>query len=371
MRRIDLSAIELTSESAAAAIGTIREPEIGGDLATLGILKDVRVRDASAVVSLEMPVPLFPRHDALRDAVSEKLRALGAGKIEFNMTSLIRGRRAADKGELLPGVKNVVAVASGKGGVGKSTLSVNLALTFSRCGASVGLLDADVYGPSMGMMLGVDERPKPVAEDRILPVNAHDLKLMSMAFLSTEDAPVIWRGPMVHGLVQQFLANVEWGELDYLVIDLPPGTGDAQLTLTQSAPLAGAVIVSTPQDVSLIDARKGLRMFQQVNVPVLGMVENMSYFACPHCNTRTEIFRHGGGRKASEEMGIPFLGEVPIDPEVVLGGDNGTPIVSKNPDSPAARAYEDVAWKTACALARLAAETTEGDSFFIEWEETK
>ncbi len=320
------------------------------------------------IVSLELPTPHFQEHDELQLEIADKLRTLGAAEVSFRINSVIRGKRAADKGDLLPKVKNVIAVASGKGGVGKSTLAVNLALSLSQNGARTGLLDADVYGPSIGMMLGTKEKPQTKGENHILPVEAHGLKVMSMAFFSNDDTPVIWRGPMVHGLIQQFLANVEWGELDYLVIDLPPGTGDAQLTLTQSAPISGAVIISTPQDVSLIDAGKGLRMFQQVNVPVIGIVENMSYFACPHCHEKTEIFRHGGGKQASIDMKIPFLGEIPIDPEVVLGGDQGTPIVSRNADSPAAHAYSNIAYKIATSLARLAMEDQGNDeSFFIDW----
>ncbi len=359
---------QLTAESAQTALADLIVPDFGKDIASLGILKSVRVRDEAALVTLDMPIPLFPEQDQLKHEIAERLRLFGATEIEFQINSVIRGKRPADKSEVLPDVKNVIAVASGKGGVGKSTLAVNLALSLAQHGAAVGLLDADVYGPSIGMMLGLKGTPEAKGENRILPVEAHGIKSMSIALFAGDDMPVIWRGPMVHGLIQQFLTHVVWGELDYLVIDLPPGTGDAQLTLTQSAPLSGAVIVSTPQDVSLIDARKGLRMFQQVNVPVLGMVENMSYFSCPHCQERTEIFRHGGGKSASVEMEIPFLGEVPLDPEVVLGGDGGSPIVSRNADSPAAKAYGSIAYQTAVALAKLALEGLQNEEpFFIEW----
>ncbi|MFH1680235.1 MAG: Mrp/NBP35 family ATP-binding protein [Candidatus Eisenbacteria bacterium] len=252
--------------------------------------------------------------------------------------------------------------------MGKSTVAVNLALALAGTGASVGLLDADVYGPSMGMMLGVQGRPEVTGNNTMRPLEAHGLKIMSISFLTTKDTPVIWRGPMVHGLVYQFLTQVEWGDLDYLVIDLPPGTGDAQLTLTQTAPLAGAVIVTTPQDVSLVDARRGLKMFEQVRVPVLGIVENMSSFVCPHCGGRTDIFGHGGGKKTSRELAVPFLGEVPIDPEVVVSGDSGAPIVSRNPASPAAKSYAEVAERVAAALGRLAVEEgTKSSSFTLRW----
>jgi ATP-binding protein involved in chromosome partitioning len=235
----------------------------------------------------------------------------------------------------LPGVKNMIAVASGKGGVGKSTVAANLALALHARGARVGLMDADIYGPSVPIMMGLHGvDPQKTA----FPMEKYGLRLMSMGFIVKPEQAVIWRGPMVHRAITQFLTDLDWGQLDYLVIDLPPGTGDAQLTLTQTAPLTGAVIVTTPQDVSLIDARKGLEMFRQVRVPVLGIVENMSYFVGDD-GKRYDIFRHGGGRKLAAEAGAPFLGEIPIDPRVAESGDTGEPIVHKHPDSPVARAY--------------------------------
>jgi ATP-binding protein involved in chromosome partitioning len=264
-------------------------------------------------------------------------------QVNIEVGSQIRGRRVGND-SLLQGVKNVIAVASGKGGVGKSTVAANLALALSEWGTSVGLLDADIYGPSMPTMMGLlNEKPTASADGLIEPLRRHDMSVMSMGFLLGDDAPVIWRGPMVHKIIQQFLGQVNWGALDYLVIDLPPGTGDAQLTLTQTAPLSGAVIVTTPQDVSLLDARKGLRMFQQVNVPVLGIVENMSYYLCPHCGDRAEIFRHGGGKKVSEELNVPFLGEIPIESAVAEGGDQGAPVVTHAPESAAADAFRSCA----------------------------
>lgn len=264
----------------------------------------------------------------------------------------------AQDASVLTGVKYIVAVASGKGGVGKSTTAVNLALALKdvRKGARVGLLDADVYGPSMAMMLGVNERPTVTEDRKLIPLDGHGVRVVSMGFLSDPDRPVIWRGPMVHGLLQQFIRDVEWGELDYLVIDLPPGTGDAQLSLSQMIDITGAVIVTTPQDVSLIDARKGLQTFRQLKVPVLGIVENMSYFQCPHCSERTEIFRSGGGRRTAEEIGVPFLGEIPIDPAVVVGGDEGRPIMATDPSSPASEAYRKFAGEVDSKLKLAAGE---------------
>ncbi len=253
----------------------------------------------------------------------------------------------------IPGVKHVLAVASGKGGVGKSTVASNLAVALQQRGLSVGLMDADIYGPSVPTMFGVHEQPEIIdVEGRrmIIPLQRHGLKLMSLGFLQPEDAPVIWRGPLVMKAVRQFLRDVDGRECDVLVIDLPPGTGDAQLTLTQSAPLDGAVIVTTPQDVSLIDARKGLHMFREVDVPVIGIVENMSVFRCPECGHKEHIFREGGGRRTAEELGVPLLGDIPIDPRIAQAGDSGTPTVLANPDSDAARAFGEIAGVVAAKL---------------------
>jgi ATP-binding protein involved in chromosome partitioning len=258
---------------------------------------------------------------------------------------------ASARPNIIPGVKHVIAVSSGKGGVGKSTVSVNLAVALAQSGAKVGLLDADIYGPNIPMMMGVEKTPEQ-QEGKITPAESHGVKLISMGFFVPEETAVVWRGPMVHTAIQQLFRDVLWGELDYLLIDLPPGTGDAQLTLTQLVPLAGAVTVTTPQEVALHDVRKGMMMFQKVNVPLLGIVENMSFFVCGHCGERTEIFSHGGGERAAEKLGIPFLGRVPIDPAIRAGGDTGNPIVVAKPDSPQAKAFREIADKLATALQR-------------------
>ena len=249
--------------------------------------------------------------------------------------------------DLLPGVRHTVAVASGKGGVGKSTVAVNLALGLARLGYRVGLLDADIYGPSIPMMLGLRGRQVEMREKRLLPMEKFGLRLMSLGFLVQDDSPLIWRGPMVHGVVQQFLRDVEWGELDVLVVDLPPGTGDAQLTLTQSIPLSGAVVVSTPQEIALLDARKGLRMFDKVNAPVLGFVENMGAFVCPSCGAEHAIFSKGGVARAAAELGVDLLAEIPLDPAVTPGGDRGIPIVEAAPDSETGRRFLELARRVA------------------------
>jgi ATP-binding protein involved in chromosome partitioning len=270
------------------------------------------------------------------------------------MTSRVVQSPAALAGELLPGVRHMVAVASGKGGVGKSTVAVNLAVALAESGASVGLLDADIHGPSIPIMMGLRTARPGVRDGKLQPLERFGIKMMSVGFIAGEDTPVIWRGPLVGKLVTQFLSDVEWGDLDYLVVDLPPGTGDAQLTLTQVAPLAGAVIVTTPQDVALEDVRRGIRMFETVNVPVLGIVENMAYFVCSSCGARHEIFHHGGGAAAAETFEVPFLGEIPIDPAIREGGDRGVPLVVGHPDSPQTAAFRRVAGELARQLSILA-----------------
>ena len=242
----------------------------------------------------------------------------------------------------IPGVRNIIAVGSGKGGVGKTTVSVNLAIALARLGYKTGLMDADVYGPNVPLMMGVNQPPGAVGE-RIQPLQNYGVKLMSMGFLSPGDKPLVWRGPMLHSVVQQFLRGVDWGELDYLVIDLPPGTGDVQLSLIQTAPVTGAVIVTTPSDVALEDARKAVRMFKEVKVPILGMVENMSFLTCPHCDERIDVFSTGGGRRTAEAMGVIFLGALPLDPHVRIGGDTGKPIATFGPDDKRAKGYYEIA----------------------------
>ncbi|MEK7301022.1 MAG: Mrp/NBP35 family ATP-binding protein [Nitrospirota bacterium] len=253
------------------------------------------------------------------------------------------------KENFIPGVKHVIAVSSGKGGVGKSTVASNLACALALTGAKVGLMDADLYGPNIPMMMGSSKGPEQ-KDGKIVPVENYGVKLISMAYLVPEEAPLVWRGPMVHQYLQAFFRDVLWGDLDYLLLDLPPGTGDVQLSISQMVPLAGAITVTTPQEVALYDVRKGMAMFQKVNVPLLGIVENMSSFVCGHCGERTDIFSHGGGERAAEKLGIPFLGRIPIDPAIRDGGDSGHPIVVGNPASPQAAAFRDMAQKIIAAL---------------------
>lgn len=270
---------------------------------------------------------------------------------EVNSGGMTQDRNQG-KEDLIPNVKHVIAISSGKGGVGKTTVAVNLAVALRLSGATVGLLDADVYGPNIPMMMGVPKPPEQ-QDGKIKPAESHGVKLISMGFFVPEETAVVWRGPMIHTAIQQFLRDVLWGELEYLLIDLPPGTGDAQLTLTQLVPICGAVTVTTPQEVALHDVRKGMMMFQKVNVPLLGIIENMSFFVCGHCGERTEIFSHGGGERAAEKLGVPFLGRIPIDPAIRAGGDSGMPIVVANPASPQAAAFREIAAKLVAQISGM------------------
>jgi ATP-binding protein involved in chromosome partitioning len=347
----------VTESAVLDALRPIVDPDFGKSIVDLGFIKELRIDGGRVSFAIELTTPACPVKSEFERSARERVQALpGVSEVQVTMTANTRGRAAAapEPGAVLPGVKNVIAVASGKGGVGKSTVAINLALALQQSGASVGVMDADVYGPSLPLLTGVHGRPR-AEERRIVPHEVAGLKLMSMGFFLTENSPVIWRGPMVHGLIRQFLTDVEWGQLDYLVVDMPPGTGDAALTLTQQAPLAGALIVTTANELSLIDARKGLLMFEKVQVPVLGIVENMSYFTPPDLPDRKYyIFGQGGGRRIAAELGVEFLGEVPIDPRVVEGGDKGRPIVLDAPDAPAARAFREIAGKVARKLAVLA-----------------
>lgn len=344
------------------ALRKVTFPGMRRDVVSFGFVEKVAV-SAQGVVSVELKVPTQNpgAGEKIRDEVRKALGSVeGATSIEVALQVVVpkspaqaQQRAVMSDSGLLPGVRHVVAVASGKGGVGKSTVAANLAVQLGRQGHRVGLLDCDIYGPSLPTMFGITDRPR-VERNRLLPYEKYGVSLMSLGFLLPNDAPVIWRGPMVMKAIEQMLGDVTWGELDLMVIDLPPGTGDAQLTITQKVPLSGAVIVSTPQDVALIDARKGLQMFRKVNVPVLGIVENMSYFLCPHCGERTDIFKHGGAEAVARELGCPFLGAVPLDGAIVQGGDAGVPIVVAQPDGPHALAFERIAAAVADEVKRRA-----------------
>jgi ATP-binding protein involved in chromosome partitioning len=332
-----------------AALRGVRDPDLHTDVVTLGFVRELVVDDGGRVsFTLELTTPACPAKGLLeRQARDEVLKVPGVTEVRVRLTARVRaaGIRA---GEDMPQIRNTIAVSSGKGGVGKSTVAVNLALGLAQTGARVGLVDADVYGPDVPMMIGARGLPG-MLEGRILPVTAHGVRLISLAFFVPPDDAAVLRGPMLSATIKQFLFEVDWGELDYLVIDLPPGTGDAQLTIAQVIPLTGAVMVTTPQEVSLHDVRKGLAMFRQLNVPILGVVENMSYYTCPH-GDRLHLFGRGGGRRLAEEQGVPLLAELPFDPATQEGGDRGRPVVVVAPDSSQAQAFRVLAGQVAAQV---------------------
>ena len=348
---------ELTEEKVLEVLRTVRFPGLSRDIVSFGFVKDLAVGGGNVSMRLEIMTESSAAAEEIKRDATERLRGLpGVHAVTIRLevkapaAAPPRAAGAAPTTEILKDVRFKIAVASGKGGVGKSTVAANLALALERVGHRVGLMDSDIYGPSQQMMMGIDEKPYVNEANQIVPIERYGVKVMSLGFLMDVDQPVIWRGPMVMKAVEQFLQDVAWGALDFLVIDLPPGTGDAQLTLTQKIHLSGAVIVTTPQDVSLIDARKGLAMFQKVNVPVLGIVENMSYYLCTKCGHREEIFKHGGGRRTAEQLHVPFLGEIPLDTRVALGGDSGRPIVAGEPKSDVTEAYLRIAEQVAQAV---------------------
>ncbi len=333
------------------ALSKVVDPELGKDVVTLGMIQKLEIKGPDVSFDLVLTTPACPLKKHLEEASRKAVAAVpGVREVRVNVTSSVRGHRAPGAPvNLVPTVKNTVAVASGKGGVGKSTVAVNLAVALAQSGAAAGLMDCDVYGPSVPLMMGVEERPM-AREGKLVPLERYGVRMMSLGFMLERDTPVIWRGPMVMKALQQLLEDVDWGELDYLVMDMPPGTGDAQLTVSQSVPLAGAVVVSTPQDVALVDAAKAVAMFRKTNVPVLGVIENMSYFLCPHCGERTDVFAHGGVERESKRLNVPFLGEIPIDAGVSAGGDEGVPVVAGRPDSEIAGVFRGLASTVASGI---------------------
>ena len=350
------------------ALAAVKDPASGQDVVAAGMVQGLVVRDGMVHFALQVAREAAASMEPVRAAAEAAARAVPG---VISATAVLTAHRAeaapaarpaGPRGPATPGpmllsdVRAIIAVASGKGGVGKSTTAVNLAVALAADGLKVGLLDADIYGPSLPQMLGTRERPRSEGQ-RIIPLSRWGLKAMSIGFLVDEETPMIWRGPMVMGALEQMMGQVAWGPLDVMIVDMPPGTGDAQLTMSQRVPLAGAVIVSTPQDVALLDARRGVRMFEKVNVPVLGLIENMSFFCCPNCNHRSDIFSHGGARREAERLGVEFLGELPLKLEIRELADAGTPIVMARPDSDEAQTYRRIArrvWEKAAAKADAA-----------------
>ncbi len=339
---------QLSEEIVLNSLRQIIDPDLKKDIVTLGFIKDLKIDGGDVSFRIVLTTPACPVKEQMESQANELVRDLdGVTSVRVTMDAEVPQGRGIANNIAIPGVRNIIAVSSGKGGVGKSTVAVNLAVSLAKDGAKVGIMDADVYGPNVPMMLGTGYGQPDVIDGRLKPIEAHGVKMISMAVLVPPDKPMILRGPMLHGVVRQFLSDVNWGELDYLIVDMPPGTGDVQLSLAQLVPVQGAVLVTTPQEVSLSDVRRAVKMFEQVNVPVLGVIENMSYFIAPDTGNKYEIFGRGGGQKLCDEYGLNFLGQIPLGMEVREGGDKGVPVVVSFPESPQSLAIDGVAEEVA------------------------
>ena len=333
------------------ALKVVQDPDLHRDIVALGFVKDLKIDRAHVSFTIELTTPACPVKDQMRDqARAAVLQIGGVSEVDVRMSARVREAAAADSGRMpVPGIKNLIAVGAGKGGVGKTTVAVNLAIALAQCGGRVGLLDADIYGPNVPIMLGLKTQLTTDGE-KILPAEKFGLQIISMGFLTEDDAPIIWRGPMLHGALQQFFREVRWKDLDYLVIDMPPGTGDVALTLSQTVPVAGAIVVTTPQQVSLADSRRAIAMYKKLNIPPMGILENMSYYACPDCGHEADIFGRGGGEAMAESLGVPFIGRIPIYQPIREGSDAGVPLMIAEPQSPAARAFMAAAERMAAQI---------------------
>ncbi|HZC88396.1 MAG TPA: Mrp/NBP35 family ATP-binding protein [Nitrososphaera sp.] len=357
----------VTVDQVLSTLKTVVDPELHKDIVSMGMIKDLSISDGKVAFTLELTTPACPFNSDIERDVRAAIANLGVKDLNVRVTARVMEGRALSMDELLPGVKNIVAVASGKGGVGKTTVSVNLALALAKAGAKVGLLDADIYGPSVPLMLGLKTSPE-VVNNKIQPPETDGIKVISMGFFYEQSQQAgIYRGPIVSGIVKQFLTDVNWGELDYLIIDLPPGTGDAPLTIAQTIPITGILIVTTPQDIAMNVAIKAIGMFNKLNVPIIGVVENMSYLECPHCNGQVYLFGQGGGKKISDDFKIPFIGEIPLHPRIREGSDIGKPLVVSEPDSVQSHAFTKAAKVIAGRISIIADEMKK----MLEVEEKK
>lgn len=349
----------VSSDDVLKALRSVSDPELRRDIVALNMVRDLKVEGGVAYFTLNLTTPACPLRSQMEEEARKAAGSVkGISRVEMKVTAEVASTRLPEPAQALPGVKNIIAVASGKGGVGKSTVAVNLSLALASSGAKVGLLDADVYGPNIPLMMGVQDRPQ-VKDSVIIPPVSRGVKVASLGFFYKDDTPLVWRGPMVAGAVKQLITQVDWGELDYLVIDFPPGTGDAALTAAQTVPLSGIVIVSTPQQAALSIATKSVGMFRKLNVPIVGVIENMSYFVCPHCGERSYIFSHGGARQAAQDLGVQFLGEIPIYPRIREQSDIGDPIVASAPDSPEAGVFKEIAFRVAGMISIIAYSSNE------------
>jgi ATP-binding protein involved in chromosome partitioning len=341
----------VTEAAVLDALRAVKDPDLHKDIVTLGFVKDLRIDGDRVGFTIELTTPACPVKDQMRDqARAAVMQLAGVTSVDVQMSARVREAAGAEGGrQPIPGVKNVLAVGAGKGGVGKTTVAVNLAIALAKCGSRVGIIDGDIYGPNVPIMLGM--KAELITDgQKIVPAEKYGLQVISMGFLTKDDAPIIWRGPMLHGALQQFFREVKWADLDYLIVDMPPGTGDVALSLSQTVPVAGSIVVTTPQQVSLADSRRAVAMYKKLNIPPLGIIENMSFFACPNCHHEADIFGHGGGERMAEELGVPFLGRVPIYQPIREGSDAGVPLVISEPDSPAARAFMAAAEQTAAQV---------------------
>jgi ATP-binding protein involved in chromosome partitioning len=343
--------MQVDQGSVLEALKVVRDPDLNRDIVGLGFIKDLAIDGGRVAFTIELTTPACPVKDQMRDQARAAVMQLpGVSAVDVTLSARVREAVGADGGRVaLPGVKNVIAVGAGKGGVGKTTVAVNLAIALAKCGGRVGIIDGDIYGPNVPIMLGMKAQLTTDGQ-KIVPAEKYGLKVISMGFLTQDDAPIIWRGPMLHGALQQFFREVAWGSLDYLVIDLPPGTGDVVLSLSQTVPVAGAIVVTTPQQVSLADSRRAIAMYKKLNIPPLGVIENMSYFVCPSCSYEADIFGHGGGEQMASELGVPFVGRIPIYQPIREGSDTGVPLLISEPDSPAGRAFMHAAERTAAQV---------------------
>jgi ATP-binding protein involved in chromosome partitioning len=341
----------VSESSVLDALKVVQDPDLHKDIVSLGFIKNLKIDGGRVAFVIELTTPACPVKDQMREQARAAVAAVaGVKDVQVEMTAQVRSALGVDAGRApLPGIRNVIAVGAGKGGVGKTTLAVNIAIALARRGSRVGMIDGDIYGPNVPIMLGVQTQLQHDGE-KIRPAEKYGISSVSMGFLTNDDAPVIWRGPMLHGVIQQFFRDVRWPELDYLVVDMPPGTGDVALSLSQTVPVSGAIVVTTPQQVSLADTLRAVRMYQKLNIPTLGLVENMSHFICPDCGRESDIFGKGGGEKLAEQLGVPFLGRVPLYEPVRKGGDSGVPIVIGEPESPAAQAIVAVAEQAAAQI---------------------
>jgi ATP-binding protein involved in chromosome partitioning len=333
------------------ALKVVRDPDLNRDIVSLGFIKELAIDGGRVAFTIELTTPACPVKEQMRDqSRAAVMQVPGVSSVDVTMSARVREAVGGDgPRQPLPGVKNIIAVGAGKGGVGKTTLAVNLAIALAKCGGKVGMIDGDIYGPNVPIMLGMKGQLITDGQ-KIVPAEKYGLQVISMAFLTSDEAPIIWRGPMLHGALQQFFREVRWVDLDYLIIDMPPGTGDIALSLSQTVPVAGAIVVTTPQQVSLADTRRAIAMYKKLNIPPLGIIENMAYFTCPSCQHESDIFGHGGGEAMATELGVPFLGRVPIYQPIREGGDSGVPLMVSEPDSPASRAFMAAAERTAAQV---------------------